>query len=246
MTKPDIRRFPSIKSTNTAMAAEAGTLPHGAIFVTDDQTAGRGQRGNSWEAAPGENLTFSILLRPRTITPIESFTISMLTSLSIADALEAHLHGKHVMIKWPNDIYVDDLKLCGILIENSFMGRTIAHSIVGIGINVNQRQFLSDAPNPVSMANLADRHFDLHVLLNEVGQRILDDFDAYEDAPDIEALTATYRARQWRGTGIHRWHDVLRNETIEAEILSVAPTGHLTLATNPPRTFAFKELAAVL
>ena len=246
MTIPDIHRFSSLRSTNTEMAAQAAELPHGAVFVTDDQTAGRGQRGNTWEAAPGENLTFSILLRPRTISPAEAFAISMLTSLSIADALEAHLPGKRVMIKWPNDIYVDDLKLCGILIENSFCGMAIGSSIIGIGINVNQQRFVSDAPNPVSMCNLTGHNLNLSALLNEVCTKILADFDAYESAPNLNNLTKIYRARQWRGTGIYRWYDVIRNEEVEASILSVAPTGHLTLNTTPPRTYAFKELSAIL
>ncbi len=246
MTNLDIHRFASLRSTNTEMAAQAAALPHGAVFVTDDQTAGRGQRGNSWEAAPNQNLTFSVLLRPRSIVPVEAFAISMLTSLSIADALEPHLPGRRVMIKWPNDIYVDDLKLCGILIENAFYGSTIGTSIIGIGINVNQTEFLSDAPNPVSMAKLSGATFSLPQLLEEVCQKIVDDFDAYESAPDLQTLTATYRARQWRGSGVYKWRDVLCDEVIEASILSVAPSGILTLNTNPPRSYAFKELQAIL
>lgn len=241
-----IRRFEALASTSTAIAADAATLPHGAVYTAHSQTAGRGQRGNTWEAAPGQNLTFSMLLRPVAIQPREAFSISMLTALSIADALEAMLPGRQVSVKWPNDIYVGDFKLCGILIENSFSGSSaVERSIVGIGINVNQRQFLSDAPNPVSMASLSGHDFDLDAVLESVTDRILDDLDAYTAAPDIEALTARYRARQWHGSGIHRWHDNLTGETIEAEIAGIAPDGMLTLATVPPRTYAFKEVSAL-
>lgn len=244
MSRVDIRVFDSLGSTNTAMAADAATLLHGSVYRAVSQTAGRGQRGNTWEASPGLNLTFSLLLRPRTVRPAEAFAVSMLTSLSIADVLQRHL-GREVLIKWPNDIYVDDLKLAGILIENSFSSG-IDRSIIGVGINVNQREFLSDAPNPVSMYQLAGREFDLDALQLELAQTMTDDFDRYELAPDPIGLTARYRRRQWRGSGIHRWRDNLTGETLEAAIASIAADGTLTLATDPPRSYAFKEISPVL
>lgn len=244
MNRVDIRVFDSLGSTNTAMAADAATLPHGTVYRAVAQTAGRGQRGNSWEASPGLNLTFSLLLRPRTVSPAEAFAVSMLTSLSIAGVLERHLD-REVLIKWPNDIYVGDLKLAGILIENSFSTH-IDRSIIGVGINVNQREFRSDAPNPVSMYQLAGREFDLDALQLEVAQAMTDDFDRYEAAPDPGALTARYRSRQWRGSGTHRWRDNLTGEILEAAIASIAPDGTLTLATEPPRSYAFKEISPVL
>lgn len=243
MSRADIRLFDSLASTNTAMTADCAALAHGTVYRALSQTAGRGQRGNSWEAAPGLNLTFSLLLRPRTIRPAEAFAISMLTSLSIADVLQRHL-GREVLIKWPNDIYVGDRKLVGILIENSFSTR-IDRSVIGVGINVNQREFLSDAPNPVSMYQIAGHEFDLDALQAEVAQAMTDDFDRYEAAPDIAALTARYRSRQWRGSGLHRWHDNLTGEVIDAAIASIAPDGTLTLDTEPPRSYAFKEISPV-
>lgn len=244
MTPVCIRLFDSLGSTNTAMAADAASLPHGSVYRALSQTAGRGQRGNSWEAAPGLNLTFSMLLRPHSVRPAEAFAVSMLSSLSIADVLQRHL-GRQVLIKWPNDIYVGDRKLVGILIENAFSS-AIDHSIIGVGINVNQREFLSDAPNPVSMFQLSNRLFDLDALQLELAQTIVDDFDRYDAAPDILALTARYRSRQWRGSGIHPWRDNLRGEVVEAAIDSIAPDGTLTLDTTPPRSFAFKEVSAIL
>lgn len=240
-----IKRFDSLASTNTAIAGDATTLPHGTVYVATAQTAGRGQRGNSWEAEPGHNLTFSILLQPTIIPPAEAFAVSMLTSLSIASVLSDWLQ-MDVRIKWPNDIYVGDKKLCGILIENAFTSSGIEHAIIGVGINVNQKQFISDAPNPVSMYQLTGRTFPLDELLNDIVCRILADYEQYAAAPDIEALTARYRAHQWRGTGIHRWHDHLRHEDIAAAIAAIAPDGTLTLATTPPRSFAFKELSPIL
>ncbi|MDE6431375.1 MAG: biotin--[acetyl-CoA-carboxylase] ligase, partial [Duncaniella sp.] len=116
------------------------------------QTAGRGQRGNSWESAPGKNITMSILLRPEGLHPSRQFVISRAVSLAITGVLRRYMPASAVRVKWPNDIYVDDRKICGILIENVISSASIRQSVVGIGINVNQRRFLSDAPNPVSMA----------------------------------------------------------------------------------------------
>lgn len=243
--EPLIRRFASLPSTNTAIAADAAELAHGTVYITDDQTAGRGQRGNTWEAEPGRNLTFSMLLRPQAIAPAQAFAVSMLTSLSIASVLSDWLQ-MEVLIKWPNDMYVGDRKLCGILIENAFTASGIEHAIIGVGINVNQQRFLSDAPNPVSMYQLTGRNFDLGALLADITRRILADYEQYAAAPDIEALTARYRAHQWRGTGIHRWHDHLRHEDIAAAIAHIAPDGTLTLATTPPRSYAFKQLSPIL
>ncbi|MGN0209979.1 MAG: biotin--[acetyl-CoA-carboxylase] ligase, partial [Muribaculaceae bacterium] len=177
--------------------------------------------------------------------PGQAFAVSMLTSLSIASVLSDWLQ-MDVLIKWPNDMYVGDRKLCGILIENAFTASGIEHAIIGVGINVNQQRFLSDAPNPVSMYQLTGRSYDLDALLGDLTRRILVDYEQYAASPDIEALTARYRAHQWRGTGIHRWHDHLRHEDIAAAIAAIAPDGTLTLATTPPRSFAFKQLSPIL
>ncbi len=240
-----IYRFDTLASTSSGLAADADRLGHRDVYVTDNQSAGRGQRGNSWEAEPGRNLTFSILLKPRTVVASKAFAVSMVTALSIADVVAEHI-GMEVSIKWPNDIYVGDRKICGILIENTFTGMNVDRSIVGVGINVNQRQYVSDAPNPVSMTMLTGGEYDLDTMLAEVTDRIIKDFEAYENAPDIAALTSRYRSRQWRGRGVWPWRDNLRGEVVEAAIESIAPDGMLTLATEPPRTFAFKEVSAVL
>ncbi len=245
MNRPAIIWRDELSSTSTTLAAEAAGLGHGAVIAARRQTSGRGQRGNSWEAEPDKNLTFSILLRPRVVPPGEAFAVSMCTALSIVSVISEAMDGMDVKIKWPNDIYVGDRKICGILIENSF-GSGIERSIVGVGINVNQREFLSDAPNPVSMWQLTGNEYNLEELLDRVADRMVEDFDAYEAAPDIEALTPRYRSRQWRGQGEWPWLDRITGEQLHAAILDIAPDGRLTLATEPPRSYAFKEVAAVL
>lgn len=234
-------------STNTMLAAITDA-PHGTALSARSQTAGRGQRGNSWEAAPGKNLTFSLLLRPGSIPAARQFEISEIVAIAIARVLRRRLGTDRVRIKWPNDIYYDDLKICGILIENTLCGNYIERSIAGIGINVNQERFLSDAPNPVSMLNIAGHKFDLDRLLDETVSAIVSDFDAYSASPDTRALTSLYRSMLWRGDGFRPYRDNLVGEDIRARIAEVSPTGTLTLETaaGELRSYAFKEVTALL
>lgn len=245
--KPNIVWVEEASSTNSLLAERCAELPHGAVIAARRQTAGRGQRGNSWESEPGANLTFSMLLRPTAIAAVAQFELSMIVALGVCDALEA-AGGRPFRVKWPNDIYVGDKKICGILIENSLEGRRIGRSIAGIGINVNQREFLSDAPNPVSLTNLTGRMYELEPLLDAVCTAILDRMEVYEASPDPEKLTAEYCSRLWRGEGFHLWTDAATGKNFEAEIADVAVNGMLTLRDrqNKQHVYAFKEVAAVL
>lgn len=247
MPSANIRWVDTAVSTNSLLAAEASELPHGAVIAAREQTAGRGQRGNSWEAEPGCNLTFSLLLRPTEIDAASQFELSMIVALGVCDAL-AEASGEDFEVKWPNDIYHRDLKICGILIENSLDGRRIGRSIAGIGINVNQKNFVSDAPNPVSLVNIIDRETPLEPLLADVCDRILTRLHRYEANRDPEALVAEYRSRLWHGRGFYNWHDAIAGEDIYAEIADVATNGILTLrkAHGECRSYAFKEVAAIL
>lgn len=235
-------------STNNLLAKSASKFEHGSALAAHRQTAGKGQRGNHWESEPRKNLTFSMILRPVTIIASHQFELLQLVALSIVKVLRKQLNSDEVYIKWPNDIYYRDSKLVGILIENVLQGNKIQQSIVGIGINVNQEKFFSDAPNPISMCNIADRSFDLDPLLEEVVNQIVEDFDDYEIAPNSVQLAAKYRFLLWRGEGYWPYHDNLTNEDFEARIAAVDPMGFLTLEKKGGtfRTYAFKEVSAVL
>ena len=155
---------PECHSTNT-LAAElsqnTGTL-EGSVVVTDRQSAGRGQRGNAWETEAGKNLTFSVILKPSFLGVTDQFNLTIVTSLAV-QALLTELLSKEVKIKWPNDILVEDKKICGILIENSVRGDFIQHSIIGIGLNVNQNSF--SLKTATSMNLISNKQFDVHQLL---------------------------------------------------------------------------------
>ncbi|WP_301748249.1 biotin--[acetyl-CoA-carboxylase] ligase [uncultured Duncaniella sp.] len=150
----EIIKIESTDSTSSHLAGIAEGCAHGTAVMARVQTAGRGQRGNSWEAEPGMNITLSLLLRPEGLEPARQFIISQAVSLAIVEMLDNFIGADAVSIKWPNDIYVNDSKIAGILIENVISGSAISRSIVGVGLNVNQTEFLSDAPNPVSLKQL--------------------------------------------------------------------------------------------
>lgn len=238
--RPLIVRIDSCRSTSSELAQEADA-PHGTVVVCREQTAGRGQRGNHWEAEPGKNLTFSILLRPASLRAACQFELSMVVSLAITDSIGALLPPASApSIKWPNDIYIGDEKVCGILIENKLSGAFIERSIAGVGININQRRFLSDAPNPTSVVlHNGGTECDLGACLDDVCGRILACWAAYEAAPDPEALRRRYFSRLIRTSGEHPFADAGGRFT--AHITGVASDGTLSLSNG--RSYAFKEVS---
>ena len=219
------------------------------VVVADYQTAGRGCGTNTWESERGANLLFSMLIHPTNL-PLDAvaspkrlpanrqFLVSMAIANSIAKVLSTYV--KHVSIKWPNDIYVGDRKICGILIENRLQGGCIQDSIIGVGLNVNQLRFVSDAPNPVSLANLAGRLFDREQLL----QQLLEAFDA--EWADLEGVRSRYLPQLYRRTGFHRYRDALSE--FYAELVTVEDDGHLVLRDIDGYThrYAFKEVQFII
>ncbi len=233
----------TVDSTNSYAAAHAGSLTHGDIVMARGQTAGRGQRGNSWEAEPGLNLTLSVMLRPEATEAACQFDISSAVALGVVEMLSPLLPGMEVLIKWPNDIYVADRKIAGILIENSLSGRYIARSIAGIGVNINQREFRSDAPNPVSVWQLTGHTHPLGPLAATLGAAIMRMLEL-----PVDELRSLYASRMWRREGYHPYRDNLRGDDFMGRITGIAPTGHITIedTAGHSRTFAFKEVTALL
>lgn len=156
-----------VSSTNSyvqELLSKSTPLEEGSVIMAVEQIAGRGQIGNFWESEPGKNLTFSILYKPDSLAIEDQFYLSMSVSLGICDFLEKQL-SHEIMIKWPNDIYYNHQKIAGILIENSLQGDKIKNSVIGIGLNVNQLHFESEAPNPISMKQISSKDFELEEIL---------------------------------------------------------------------------------
>ncbi|MFI3261709.1 MAG: biotin--[acetyl-CoA-carboxylase] ligase [Rikenellaceae bacterium] len=151
------------ETTSTNDAVRASNKPN-HVIVAAKQTKGRGQKGNTWESEEGKNLTFSTLIIPDFLSLTEQFYISKTVSNSLVITLKRY--GIPAQVKWPNDIYVGSKKICGILIENDVTASgKILRSTIGVGLNVNQTEFLSDAPNPISMKQVAEKDFDIENIL---------------------------------------------------------------------------------
>lgn len=236
-------------STNTVLASMAADAPHGTIVYAVSQTAGRGQRGNSWESEPGKNITMSVLLKPASVAAAQQFAISEAVSLAIVTVLRRHINGHRITVKWPNDIYAGDRKICGILVENTLTGSRICHSIAGIGININQREFRSDAPNPVSIFQLTGRETPVEEIMREFCEEILAAFARIDREGETMGLHGEYSAALWRADGFYPYTEASTGKVFKGRIAGIAPTGHITLERQDDGrllTYAFKEISAVL
>lgn len=234
-------------STNTLVAQMAAKLEDGTMLIARRQTAGRGQRGNSWESEPGKNLTFSLFLKPINFPARDQFYISEAFSLAIVDALADF--GVSAKVKWPNDIYVGDRKICGILIEHAVMGMNLMHTIAGAGINVNQSEFHSDAPNPISIIQLTGAETSLEDFALNLAGKIDRRLRRLWEEPDRSALHREYLSALWRRDGeLHPFRDVSEGETYMARIKDVESMGHLILEAEDGtgRRYAFKEVEFLL
>ena len=170
---PSILWLESTDSTNYALRAQRSGLDNLSIVAAKGQTAGRGQGSHTWYATPGRNLTFSILYRfgeACLLAAADAILITQVTTLAIRDYLLAH--GVEARIKWPNDIWVGERKICGILIENTLEGAAVRESIVGIGLNLNETGWPSELPNPVSLTELTGKRYRLQTELKRLHKEI--------------------------------------------------------------------------
>jgi BirA family biotin operon repressor/biotin-[acetyl-CoA-carboxylase] ligase len=159
-----------VSSTNNFLKetlSNSKPLIEGTVIMAENQYAGRGQQQNGWHAEPGKNLTFSILLKPGFLPLPAQFDLTRAVSLGVFDALMPIL-GDKLKIKWPNDIYYDNYKIGGMLIENMVQGGQIKNSIIGIGLNINQDSFPASLPNAASVKQILQRDYDLQTLLSEI------------------------------------------------------------------------------
>lgn len=242
--KPTIIRLDNVKSTSEELKkrSNAETLPNFTVLSTENQTAGKGQIGNTWESEAGKNLTFSVLLYPKNVAILNQFILSKMVSVAIVQALEYDTN--YLEIKWPNDIYIGEKKICGILIENSIMGSTLNQTIIGIGININQTTFKSNAPNPTSLALVTGAQHDLEPIFNRILENIAMRF-AQVNSGSVEGINTIYFDKLYRREGYHRFKD--DNGDFLAKITNVLDHGFLvlTLKDGSEREYAFKEVQFV-
>ena len=230
----------SVSSTNDYLRSKYAGKDDDVAVVAEMQTAGRGAGQNRWEAERGKNLLLSILIHPAYLLPARQFLISMAISNAIRSTV-----GHDAEIKWPNDIYVGDKKICGILIENSLSAGRIKDCIIGVGLNVNQMVFLSDAPNPVSLKQITGEEHDRTQILNNILKRFEQECRLIKDG-DEDKVREEYLAHLYRRKGYHRYR--AGDESFMAEMIEVANDGRLFLRDDAGRmrSFGFKEIEFIL
>ena len=235
----------NLPSTNTyaGQLLRNGNIQEGTIIHTNFQSAGRGQIGNGWESEDGKNLLMSIILNPSTINPADQFIISMAVSLGICDFLNRYIDG--LSIKWPNDIYVKDDKIAGILIENTILGDKLEYSIAGIGLNINQEKFLSNAPNPVSLKLITGSEYDLNLCLSQLSAD-LDKRYKQVISEEFAQIKMDYTAKLFR---FNSWSNFREQEYVFiGRIISVADNGRLRIErkSGSVKEYYFKEIEYIL
>jgi len=220
----------STNSYLTSLLSEK-KLPEGAIALTHDQKKGRGQRGTIWESEAGKNLTLSIFLKPIFLMPDEQFVLSKAVALGVSEFIVGCLspfgggEGVDVSIKWPNDIYIGNKKVAGILIENSVSGNSLSQSIVGTGINVNQEKFSAELPNPTSLKLIVGKEFNLEDCFEQlcfcIEKRYLQ-LRSHPKEIDSDYLKNLYRFEKWADYNY-------KGEPIKAKITGITKIGKLIL-----------------
>ena len=219
-------------STNTLLKELITKGEEPEFIYAGYQTAGRGQTGNSWESAPDKNLLCSILLPPDK----NLYFLNIAVGVAII-----RLIGDEFTIKWPNDIYWRDKKVAGILIENAIVGNEVKYSIAGIGLNVNQTEFKSDAPNPVSLKQITGKEYDIDQLMKNLLHAVYMVLDEPE-----KTIWSEYKSHLYRREGFWPFED--SKGRFEARIVDVLPSGEIVLQDQQgqKRTYHFKQVRYIL
>lgn len=231
-----------VDSTNTFLKdtlSKSTPLLDGTVIMAESQFAGRGQTNNSWQSEPGKNLTFSILLNPGFLRLDKQFELNKAISLALNDVLNKYAAG-NALIKWPNDSYIGNKKIGGMLIENIVQGNTIRHAIIGIGINVNQVEFPSYLKNVTSLRQVLHQNYDLMTLLGEICSAVEARYlqlkaGAFEKINE-EYLSKLYLREEW---SLFRFDNKIQG----GKITGISDTGQLLIETpDALRAFDNKEI----
>ncbi|MGE0771298.1 MAG: biotin--[acetyl-CoA-carboxylase] ligase [Cyclobacteriaceae bacterium] len=233
---------PECHSTNSLAAdlLDRHTAPEGTLVITDRQTKGRGQRGNTWTTEARSNFTLSLILKPTFLKADQQFFLNMSVSLGIRQYLGQYVGG-NASIKWPNDIMIGDKKVCGVLIENGLQGGQLATSIVGIGLNVNQQHF--EYPNATSLSLQTGTRYNLAAELELLISRI-ESYYLLLRQQKFNDLEQQYLDHLFRKSELRAFK--VAGQTCQGRIQGVDQAGHLLIEIDGVmRKFGFKEIEYV-
>jgi BirA family biotin operon repressor/biotin-[acetyl-CoA-carboxylase] ligase len=234
-----------VGSTNNYATSQVreNEVEEGTVFLAVSQTSGRGQQTNKWESEDGKNLTLSLVLHPYFLEIKDQFLLSKVICLGIEAFLCKYVDP--VSIKWPNDLYVGNRKICGILIENAIMNGRFSSSVAGIGLNVNQAKFVSDAPNPVSLFQLTGKTYDLNRCLKELLEQI-DFFYCKLLEGEVDEINRLFESKLFRLNNWHYFQD--EKHEYRGRIIGVNEIGQLKVEEENGKVNAyhFKEVSYLI
>lgn len=241
-----IGKYGCLISTNQFLRdmVNAEFQSEGLVIQTEKQTAGRGYGTNGWESEEGKNLLFSLYLKPDFLAAANQFYLSKVMSLTLINVLEQISDKEGFSIKWPNDIYFNDLKIAGILMENSVQGNILSDSIMGVGLNINQKIFSDSLPNPISLAHITNKEWDK----DEILMSILKIFNSeYENLMNtkFKHIKENYLKHLFRLNVKSKYF--IDNQIVEGTIVGIDEFGRLELLiNNVVKIFGFKEVEFVI
>lgn len=243
----------SVDSTNSYALRQLPELASGTVIAAREQTAGRGQRGNTWFSEPGKNLIFSIVLKfgeggLEPLAASQAMWLNYVISVAVVDFLQSH--AIWCKVKWPNDVYVGQKKICGVLIENALAGEQLAASVIGVGININQKEFPQLA-NATSLWSLTGETHPVKKCLEQVLERFESRLDGLYDPVEQRGLFAAYSGYLFNKDTQAHYHDLLTDREYTGIIQGVAPDGRLCIRDleapgKPLRYYRFKEVSYIL
>lgn len=241
-----IKCYDILDSTNSYATEllKSENIREGTIIWAIEQTNGRGQQATKWQSAANMSLTFSQILHPHFLKVSKIAYLGMIIALAVQESL-AELTNEKIMIKWPNDIYFNNRKICGILIENGIKGMNLSHAIVGIGVNVNQTNFRADASNAISMHQISNKAFIIEDVLVKIQHNIAEKYAMLEEEK--------YQTIKWQYLqnliGFH--HEVnIESESYngKAQVIDILDNGKIVLQNSNAQQleFGIKEVKWIL
>ncbi len=238
-TGQNVIYLPSCRSTNEYANQLLSAHPmDGTLVVASEQTAGRGQRGNHWEAKPDQNLTFSVIWKPTFLNPAQQFQLNIAVSLGVADFIEMYLPASEVLVKWSNDLYFRAKKLGGILIENQIQSQQINYAVVGIGLNINQTDFQED--KAISFAQITHKTYQLEVALEMLLAKLEARYFQLRHKK-YDQLKTMYLQKMYRYQETHWYRD--KTGIFRGEIIGIDAAGRLAVSRQHKiQYYNFKEI----
>ncbi len=240
--------YKELDSTNiqAAKMIEQGLAREPILVTTDVQTQGRGHAQSSWESEGGMNITLSFVVRPHFMEPQQQFLLTQIISLSVVELVKQLIPEADVSIKWPNDIYIGVEKLGGILIQNTIKGHSIDYSIIGLGLNINQKQFHSDAPNPTSLCFHTNEKISIKKLLDLLQKQFAHHYESSRSPAMQQQMHEEYIKHLFRYQEQAKYQ--VGDTTFVATISNVDTMGqlHLMIQDGTIRKFGFKEVSFLI